>query len=115
MNALLRTFFALLLAAVAGCNSSPRSGPYASSSEASRDPNKAQQLTLEATELMDSDPAKAEALLRKALSVDLWHGPAHNDLGVIHLQRGELYEAANEFEWARKLMHWSARAELMRR
>jgi Flp pilus assembly protein TadD len=34
--------------------------------------------------------------------VDL--GPAHNNLGVVFLERGELYEAATEFEWARKLM-----------
>jgi Flp pilus assembly protein TadD len=53
---------------------------------------------------MDSEPEKAERLLREALTADLWHGPAHNDLGVIHLRRNELYEAASEFEWARKLM-----------
>src|SRR5690606_33130686 len=47
---------------------------------------------------------KAEALLREALAADLYHGPAHNNLGVLYLQRGELYEAASEFEWARKLL-----------
>lgn len=35
---------------------------------------------------------------------DLYYGPAHNNLGVIFLDRGDLYEAANEFEWARKLL-----------
>src|ERR1700741_5284035 len=35
-------------------------------------------------------------------------GPAHNNLGVLHLERGELYEAASEFEWARKLLPESA-------
>ena len=39
-----------------------------------------------------------------ALSADLFHGPAHNNLGILHLHDGELYEAASEFEWARKLM-----------
>jgi len=53
---------------------------------------------------MDSDPARAEALLCEALAADLWFGPAHNNLGVAALKRGDLYEAANEFEWARKLM-----------
>lgn len=57
---------------------------------------------------MDSDPASAEALLRNALTHDLFFGPAHNNLGVLHLKRGELYEAANEFEWARKLLPGNA-------
>ena len=47
---------------------------------------------------------KAESLLREALNADLYFGPAHNNLGVIFLHRDELYEAAAEFEWARKLM-----------
>ncbi len=53
---------------------------------------------------MATNPAKAEDLLRESLTADLYCGPAHNNLGVIHLSRGELYEAASEFEWARKLM-----------
>jgi Flp pilus assembly protein TadD len=55
-------------------------------------------------QIIDSDPAKAEALLREALAADVYHGPSHNDLGVVYLKQGKLYEAANEFEWARKLM-----------
>jgi tetratricopeptide (TPR) repeat protein len=39
-----------------------------------------------------------------ALAEDLFFGPAHNNLGVVFLNRGDLYAAANEFEWARKLM-----------
>jgi tetratricopeptide (TPR) repeat protein len=53
---------------------------------------------------MVSDPAKAEALLREALTADLYHGPAHNNLGVLFLKQDRLYEAAGEFEWARKLL-----------
>jgi Flp pilus assembly protein TadD len=57
---------------------------------------------------MDSAEAsadeEAEAILREALAADLYHGPAHNNLGVVYLRQGRLYEAANEFEWARKLM-----------
>src|SRR4030095_16586082 len=34
----------------------------------------------------------------------LFFGPAHNNLGVVYLKAGKLYEAAGEFEWARKLM-----------
>jgi Flp pilus assembly protein TadD len=89
---------------LAACTSSPRSGPYASLKEESRDSALAQRLTLQATEIMYSDPDEAERLLREALTADLWSGPAHNDLGVVLLHKSLLYEAASEFEWARKLM-----------
>ena len=69
-----------------------------------RDSLRAQSLTQDAAALMDTDPDQAEAMLREALVADHFHGPAHNNLGTIHLERGELYEAAAEFEWARKLM-----------
>ena len=55
-------------------------------------------------QLIESEPEKAEALLHEALTADLYHGPAHNNLGVLYLKQGRLYEAAHEFEWARKLM-----------
>ena len=86
-----------------GCASSSR-GVYSTLSADHRNPLRAQQLTTKAAELMQRDPAKAEELLRQALSADLFHGPAHNDLGVLELKRNRYYEAANEFEWARKLM-----------
>jgi Flp pilus assembly protein TadD len=86
-----------------GC-ASRNASPYATPSERDRDPMKANELTRKAADLIDSDPERAERLLREALAADLYHGPAHNNLGVIHLKRGDLYEAANEFEWARKLM-----------
>ncbi|MCC6910347.1 MAG: tetratricopeptide repeat protein [Phycisphaerales bacterium] len=88
----------------AGCAGSRSVGPYSQPKEVARNPLEAQRLTRQAAELMESDPARAETLLREALTFDLYHGPAHNNLGVLHLNRGELYEAANEFEWARKLM-----------
>jgi len=50
------------------------------------------------------DPIEAERLLRAALDADIYHGPAHNNLGLLLLEQGELYGAATEFEWARKLM-----------
>jgi tetratricopeptide (TPR) repeat protein len=51
-----------------------------------------------------ADPKHAEELLRESLTADIYCGPAHNNLGVLCLREGRLYEAANEFEWARKLM-----------
>jgi Flp pilus assembly protein TadD len=61
-----------------------------------------------------SDSAEAERVLRKALALDIYCGMAHNNLGTLLLERGELYEAANEFEWAKKLMpgHPSPRMNL---
>ena len=43
-------------------------------------------------------------LLRRAVEADLFHGPAHNNIGVILLNCGNLYQAAEEFDWARRLM-----------
>ena len=80
------------------------SGPYASQESEARETARAERLTKEAAALIASDPVRAEELLREALSADLFFGPAHNNLGVVFLQREQLYEAANEFEWARKLM-----------
>lgn len=91
-------------ALAAACAGPGRTGPYAPLTAADRDPARAQRLTLEAADLADQDPVRAEALLREALTADLYHGPAHNNLGVLYLQQGRLYEAAGEFEWARKLM-----------
>lgn len=34
----------------------------------------------------------------------MFNGPAHNNLGVLFLERGQLCKAANEFEWTRKLL-----------
>ena len=57
-----------------------------------------------AADVIDSDAKVAEGLLREALTADIFFGPAHNNLGVLFLKEGKLYEAAEEFEWARKLM-----------
>jgi len=104
--ALLLLFAAAL---VGGCHSgatdSERDG-YRPASESARNPLEAQRLTAEAVPLMVSEPEKAEQLLQQALTADLFHGPAHNNLGVLMLnaQPPKLYEAAHEFEWAGKLM-----------
>ena len=96
--------FAILvaMATIAGC-ASPRSlGPYTPQTESARDTVKAQKLTQQAA--ATKDPAKAEALLREALTADLYYGPAHNNLGTVYLKQSKLYEAVGEYEWAKKLM-----------
>lgn len=64
----------------------------------------ADRLCHQAAPLIRSNTAKAEKLLREALVADLYHGPSHNNLGVVYLEQGMLFEAAGEFEWARRLM-----------
>ena len=94
----------LMLLAGAGCSQHATSGPYSPQQEAQRDALGAQRLTGEAADLMQRNPARAEALLREALTLDLYHGPAHNNLGVLYLSQGKLYEAASEFQWASRLL-----------
>jgi tetratricopeptide (TPR) repeat protein len=93
---------ALVLALVA-CRSAG-SGPYERPGEGERNTYRAQELNAEAADLLASDAREAERLFRAALTADIFFGPAHNNLGVLHLKAGLLYEAAEEFEWARKLM-----------
>ena len=96
---LLGTFVLLL----AGCGTPQhRSGTI--DRESGRNRHLAAELTQQAADLIRSNPEEAMRLLRRAVEADLFHGPAHNNIGVILLGRGELYEAAEEFDWARRLM-----------
>lgn len=90
--------------ALSGCRAAATLSPYETTSEVSRSTVEAEALSRKAADLIDSDPAKAEALLRESLTKDLFFGPAHNNLGVLFLKQEKLYEAAGEFEWAKKLM-----------
>ncbi len=86
-----------------GCAAKPY-GPYTPPDFARKDTPKAQQLSQDAAAILDTESERAERLLREALTADIDYGPAHNNLGVLFLSQGKLFEAANEFEWARKLM-----------
>jgi Tfp pilus assembly protein PilF len=98
------TLLPTLGTALSMCGCASGTGPYQPADPQRRDTAKAESLTRQAADLIESDPAEAEQLLRQALTADLFHGPAHNNLGVIYLNAGKLYEAAGEFESARKLM-----------
>lgn len=95
-------FFVLGVSLVA-CRAAPV-GPYTTLGEGSRSTTEAEALNRRGADRIHEDPAQAEVLLREALTKDLFFGPAHNNLGVLYLAQGKLYEAANEFEWARKLL-----------
>lgn len=90
--------------ALSGCSSTSATNPYAADSQTPRDPARSRDLAAQAKGVVDTDRAKAESLLRQALSADLFNGSAHNNLGVLLLEQDRLYEAAEEFEWAKKLM-----------
>lgn len=94
--------------ALSGCASdqsrATSSSPYAAFEPARRDTQLARELYARALNAWPDDPVKTETLLRETLAADLYHGPAHNNLGVLLLERGELYAAAEEFEWAKRLM-----------
>ncbi len=93
-----------------GCaaGSSSTLSPYTDGGDVERDSAASEALARRAASLLASDSTtdhtEAEALLRQALALDLYNGPAHNNLGTILLARGDLYAAANEFEWAKKLL-----------
>ena len=99
-----RVAFAFVLLACASCASTspPRVSP--ARDVASADPKRARGLAVEALAVIESNPVQAEQLLQSALKADPYDGPAHNDLGVLYLRQSKLYEAATEFELARKLM-----------
>jgi tetratricopeptide (TPR) repeat protein len=100
----LATVFVVGWALLAGCQAPNTVGPYQVPTETERATSVAERLNREAADLIEQDPAKAESLLRDALTKDLFFGPAHNNLGVVFLHQRKLYEAAHEFEWARKLL-----------
>lgn len=101
-KAILFVVLSMGLASIVGCSANDHRATSASDSY--RNQQLAAELTHTATRLMAEDPVKAEMLLRQAIDADLYHGPAHNNLGVLYLNRGELYQAAEEFDWARRLM-----------
>lgn len=90
---------------IAGCTAIPTSQtPYQAANEGARDSATSQRLTEEAAAVLVDDPDRAETLLRSALAADLYNGLAHNNLGVLLLQKQNLYGAAQEFQWAARLM-----------
>jgi tetratricopeptide (TPR) repeat protein len=82
-------------------------GPYSTDGSQTRDVAKAEERYQTAVTLLSTpkpDDQEIEHLLREALGFDLYHGAAHNNLGVLLLKQDRLYDAAEEFEWARKLL-----------
>lgn len=108
LSPLFRRFIAPLALCVVfsgGCADKSTS-PYANQAtgQAERSSRLAEHLAQQAVEVAPRDSSRAEELLKQALTHDLYYGPAHNNLGVLYLSQGRLYDAASEFEWAKKLL-----------
>lgn len=93
------------LALAGGCAPGTTRLSYRTAPEpARRDSLSAQRLNDEGLEFVeDGKIGKAEEKFREALVQDLYHAPAHNNLGLVLLRTNRHYEAAWEFEYAAKL------------
>ncbi len=106
---------AVLVSAVLLSSCGSTRGAYSNAAAPTRNIQKGVELFAVAVDLeqatLENDTAEKEDILltREAaflavLDADLYHGAAHNNLGVVYMELGRMYEAANEFEWARKLL-----------
>lgn len=87
----------LLLASIlVGCTGTKRASEF--------DPEYAEDLRRQATAVLHEDPAEAERLLLEALRANPDSGPAHNNLGTLYFEQGELHRAAEQFFEAKSLM-----------
>jgi Flp pilus assembly protein TadD len=110
-NALIAFIFIATTCSLCACSSAYREDSSAKKSyrtipvQIGRNTDEAKQLTAEAaTALHEGDAGRAEQLLQEALTADIMHGPAHNNLGQLYYQQKRYYEAALEFQYAIRLM-----------
>jgi len=88
-----------LLSAALGCQAH-RSDPTREVVDAA---HRVRHLNSEGVALMEVDREQARSRFEEAIRLDPDDGAAHNNLGVLYLEEGRLYEAAQLFETARKL------------
>jgi Flp pilus assembly protein TadD len=70
-----------------------------------RDQERARSENAKAIELMNEGKYdEAEKALKRALTADIMYGPAHNNLGKVYFHAHRWYDAAQEFDYAIKLM-----------
>lgn len=105
----LMTFLSTLLLLVVGCASRAQATKDKSYETLSPDPRRNTEAaerhnTAAVAKMQNGDYASAEAELKSALSADVMHGPAHNNLGKVYFHQGKMYLAAWEFQYAAKLM-----------
>ena len=95
----------LMAAPVAGCASLIDRNESMIQVETSRDAVKARRLTLAGVKAMNTGHIDyAFDRFMEAVAADETYGPAHNNLGLLHYDHGELYDAVLSFERASELM-----------
>lgn len=100
----------ILLATLGGCQEpnkpTTQPSPYETiGRDPQRDSTLAGQMNAKATDLIKKcQYNQAEKELTKALTADMFFGPAHNNLGLVRYYQKKYYEAAWEFQYAIKLM-----------
>jgi tetratricopeptide (TPR) repeat protein len=90
---------------VVGCAALTDSNEAIIRIQANQDPSKAARLTLQgvkATQAGEID--RAVDRFMSAIKADETYGPAHNNLGLLHYEQGNLYQAALAFEQAMEFM-----------
>lgn len=103
---LVRSCAAIIVAAsVSGCALFERPNETVLRVETSRNAAKAQRLTLAGVKAINGGHIDyAVDKFMEALAADETYGPAHNNLGLLHFDQGELYDAVLSFERAAELM-----------
>jgi len=92
-------------AVLAGCHSLRRGNEAIVRVESKRDTPRATRLTLTGIRALHKHEIdRAANLFRKAVAADYAYGPAHNNLGLMHYEQGNLYQAVVAFEQARRWM-----------
>ena len=67
-------------------------------------PSRATAVKRSAELLVKHKDEDAGEVLTKAINGDPNYGPLHNNMGIVHLRQGRLYDAAREFDLAARLM-----------
>lgn len=94
-----------LTVCVAGCAALKDGSESIIRVQTRQDTAKASRLTLQGVKAMDSgDTDAAVNKFLAAIASDEAYGPAHNNLGLLHYEQGNLYQAVLAFERAMELM-----------
>tara|TARA_R110002049_G_scaffold4601_5_gene32729 strand:+ start:1017157 stop:1018101 length:945 start_codon:yes stop_codon:yes gene_type:complete len=96
---------AIATTTIGGCASWRKSNEAIIHVQASQNPEKAERLTRAGiTALSAGKIDLAEEKFLAAVDADLAYGPAHNNLGLMHYEQGNLYQAVLAFEHAMEYM-----------
>lgn len=88
-----------------GCSSLQRKNQSVISVQTKRDTERANRLTYAGIRSLGKQHVdQAAKHFREAVEADYTYGPAHNNLGLLHYEQGNLYQAVMAFEQAREFL-----------